>query len=261
MPDRILRDELLTSDRWLRLGGKDMAVGNARRLAFIACISTADTLGNMEATSTRLERLWRDFGIADDEAIEATLADFVRVDLARVYQDDDGKRFLHLPRYGQRLRYLGRLCPLSPWTSDEEKQELIKKSPGAHVVTTGRAPGANTVTTSESPARTGRSPDEVKRSEVIRREVKGEENDYARATSFGAIAASAGLQSKTVLENPSDPTPTPNTNGNGFDDWWLTIEGIKTKGKTLGMVARPGEEPRAFKDRIVRALQQRKATP
>jgi hypothetical protein len=69
MPDRILRDELLSSDRWLSLGGKDMDAGNARRLAFVACVLTADSLGNMEATSTRLERLWRDFGLTDDAAI------------------------------------------------------------------------------------------------------------------------------------------------------------------------------------------------
>src|SRR5260370_7814598 len=57
MPDRIIRDELLESERWLTL--KD----NADRLAYLALLLKTDTLGNFEAGEYRLLRLWRDFGI------------------------------------------------------------------------------------------------------------------------------------------------------------------------------------------------------
>jgi hypothetical protein len=61
------------------------------------------------------------------------------------------------------------------------------------------------------------------------------------------------------------------TNGNGkphgvtvdfiADDWWLTSSGIEAKGKELGLTPQYRETTRAFKDRIFKALQQRKATP
>jgi hypothetical protein len=64
------------------------------------------------------------------------------VDLIRRYEDD-GKPYLHIPRFRSRLRYLHRLYPISPWTTNEEKQRIRKNSPENH---------------SESPGRTGESP-------------------------------------------------------------------------------------------------------
>jgi hypothetical protein len=133
VPDRIIRDELLTSDRWISL--KD----NGDRLAFLACLLTVDTLGNMEASNGQLRRLWRDFGINTDQLIAKTLTELLEHDLARPY-DIEGKRFLHLPRFKQTRRWLGRICPLSPWTSNEDKQRVENYSHGAR---TAQAPSAH----------------------------------------------------------------------------------------------------------------------
>jgi len=140
MPDRIIRDELLESTKWLSL--KD----NADRLAYVALLLKADSLGNFSAEPQRLVRMWRDFGITTPELVAKTLMELSESDLIRLYEAD-GKTLLHIPRYRQRLRYLKRVFPISPWTTDEEKQRLEIKSPDSRLSVTGL------------------SPDEVKRSE------------------------------------------------------------------------------------------------
>ena len=143
MPDRIIRDELLESEKWLSL--KD----NADRLAFIALLLKADSLGNFSAEPFRLMRLWRDFGINTISLVAKTLCELSDHDLVRPYQVSD-KQLLHIPRFRQRLRYLSesRNFPISPWTTDEQKQILAKNSPDSHLSVTRH------------------SPPEVKRSEV-----------------------------------------------------------------------------------------------
>ena len=122
MPDRIIRDELLESERWLSL--KD----NADRLAYISLLLKADALGNFSAEPFRLMRLWRDFGINTDSLVAKTLTELTNHDLIRLYQVC-AKEFLHIPRFGQRLRHVKRIFPLSPWTTDQEKQTLADNSP------------------------------------------------------------------------------------------------------------------------------------
>ncbi len=113
MPDRIIRDELLESERFL-----DPSLTNDDRMAWIAVALKADALGNLEGAPGALKRLWGRFDIT---AIDQTIAKLIAVDLLRTYEADS-KRYLHLPRYKQHLRYVSRICPLSPWTTDEEKQ-------------------------------------------------------------------------------------------------------------------------------------------
>ena len=122
MPDRIVRDELLESEKWLSL--KD----NADRLAFIALLLKADSLGNFSAEPFRLMRLWRDFGINTVLLVAKTMSELADHDLVRPYQVGD-KLLLHIPRFGQRLRHLTRVYPPSPWTTDEQKQLVMNNSP------------------------------------------------------------------------------------------------------------------------------------
>lgn len=134
MPDRIVRDELLESDRWLNVPR------NTHRLAFVCLLLQADALGNMEGSDGRLWRLWRDTLKLDARtAIAEILEALLSQDLIRLYEVD-GKRLIHIPRYRQRLRYLGSVSPPSPWTTEDQKQRLEKRSPGASQVVTGRAP-------------------------------------------------------------------------------------------------------------------------
>lgn len=123
MPDRILRDELLNSDRFLALKR------NTHRLAFVCLLLTCDSLGNLEATDGQLWRLWREpLALQERVVIPEILGALVDVDLIRVYEAD-GKRYIHVPRTRFRLRFLTRICPLSPWTTEEQKQRLKINSP------------------------------------------------------------------------------------------------------------------------------------
>lgn len=133
MPDRIIRDEILESSRWLSL--KD----NSDRLAFIAILLHADSLGNFPAEQYRLLRMWRDFGIQSLDLVAKTLSELVDHDLIRLYEVGE-ETFLHVPRFGQSMRYIRDIYPLSPWTTNEEKQRLTNKSHGDHTVTTTCAP-------------------------------------------------------------------------------------------------------------------------
>ena len=170
MPDRILRDELLQSERWLQLAR------NTHRLAFVCLIPAADALGNMEASDGRLWRLWRDPLRLDERvAIAEILEALVAADLIRLYEVE-GKRYLHVPRSRQRLRYLGRLFPPSPWTTTEEKQRL-------DISFTGSTPDRHRARTGLSPAEVKRSEVEVKRSEEKKPvEVKGRSGGGTRRT-------------------------------------------------------------------------------
>lgn len=137
MADRIVRDELLESTRWLDLPR------NSHRLAFVCLLLDADTLGNLEAEDGHLWRLWRDpLGLDDRRAIAEILEALVAVDLIRIYPHE-GKRYAHIPRFRQRLRYLGRIAPPSPWTTAPQIQLLAKNSPGDHQAVTGRSPDSH----------------------------------------------------------------------------------------------------------------------
>lgn len=125
MPDRIIRDEILESERWLSL--KD----NADRLAYIALLLKADPLGNFTAEHYRLMRMWRDFGINTLQLVAKTISELSDHDLIRLYEVGD-KKLLHIPRFNAYSRYLTRIYPLSPWTTDQQKQLLAKNSHGAH---------------------------------------------------------------------------------------------------------------------------------
>lgn len=133
MPDRVIRDELLSSERWLSL--KD----NSDRLAFVVLLLSSDALGNLEAGEFRLLRIWRDFGINTVPLVNKVLSELADCDLVRIYNADE-KRYLHIPRYRQELRYLKRHFPLSPWTTDAQKQAIAKNSRRANDV---QAPSAH----------------------------------------------------------------------------------------------------------------------
>lgn len=126
MPNRILRAELIESEPWLAL--KD----NADRAAWIACVLTVDTFGDMPAGPQRLVRLWRPYGIDTPEKAAKCFGDLVDVDLTRRYTADS-KPYLHIPRFRQSCRWLGHVWPLSPWATNEEKQRFDKKTHAEHM--------------------------------------------------------------------------------------------------------------------------------
>jgi len=125
MPDRVLRSGLFTSEAWLSLKNND------DRVCWIVLFGNADVFGNQPAGPHRLVHIWRHTGIDSPEKAAKVLLELGDADLVRVYEIE-GKRYVHIPRYAQRLRYLGKFCPLSQWNTDEEKQRVTKKSPEHH---------------------------------------------------------------------------------------------------------------------------------
>ncbi|MFM7008397.1 MAG: hypothetical protein ACKO0Z_03575, partial [Betaproteobacteria bacterium] len=123
MPDRLIRDEILESERWVAL--KD----NADRLAYIALLLRVDDYGNFSAERFRLMRLWRDFGITTTELVSKTLAELIDHELIGLYEVEK-KPFLHVMRFKNMRRYWSRKYPHSPFdeqVKNETKQEHTKK--------------------------------------------------------------------------------------------------------------------------------------
>lgn len=129
MSDRILRCfGLLTSEAWL-----NTTLSNDARVCWLAAFATVDTFGNMTAGPHRLVHLWRPYRVEQPAQAEAILAELARVDLSRLYAVE-GKRYLHIPRFRQSVRWLGRLNPLSPWTTSEEIERLKLNPRAVHLL-------------------------------------------------------------------------------------------------------------------------------
>ena len=121
MPQRIIRESLLYSDRFLDLPS------NCERMAFLALLLRADDRGNLEATDGGLHRMWRDFEVDTVKDSLAILEHLTTAELVKVYEVD-GKRFIHIPRFQQKLRSYKSQVPLPPWQENEIKQSDSKKS-------------------------------------------------------------------------------------------------------------------------------------
>lgn len=154
MPDRIIRAELLTSEAWLSLKNND------DRVCWLVLFLNADTFGNQPAGPYRIIHLCRHAGIDTPEKAAKVLTELADADLIRCYQAD-GKPYVHIPRYNQSRRFLGRLWPVPDWSTNEEKQAFTNKSQVNHKrpqVTHGEPPegvgvgvGVKTKTTTRVP--------------------------------------------------------------------------------------------------------------
>lgn len=124
MPDRVIRDELLLSVRWLDLPT------DTHRLIYENLILIADDYGNVEGGPRRLFRWMHSFTQvkAEADAIKV-MSDLQDADMVRRYEVD-GKEFWHLPRFKNSRWYWRRSYPQSPFSDDvtnEEKQRDGKK--------------------------------------------------------------------------------------------------------------------------------------
>lgn len=146
----MIREALLNSERFLGLSD------NTARVCFVACMLTADDRGNLEGGPGHLVRLWRDFGVDSTEKAAAIGQSLSDQDLIRFYESGD-KRYVHIPRFGQRKRHLVHACPESQWCKDEQKQAAKQEK--------------DRRTSGERQASVRRTTVEGKRSEEKRREV------------------------------------------------------------------------------------------
>lgn len=225
MPDRVIRDELLQSPRFLAL--KD----NADRLAYIALLLSADDLGNFDADLFRLTRMWRDFGISTRELAAKTLAELADTDLVRVYSVD-GKQYVHIPRYRQRLRYTVGKFPRPPAEVDTCKISTLQEKRQTAV-----RPKTDHGQTADG-----------------RREVKRSEEKYtlARARPQPVDNSAVGKSKPNGDKSPERPKPQGQPIAGG--QWWRTPEGIEQQARALQITAKPGESHRELKDRVFAAI-------
>lgn len=148
MPNRVIREELLESERWADLDD------NCDRCCYLALLLKADDCGNVEAGKARLGRLWSLYlSGAKPELVINHLED---VGLVRAYEVDE-KQYLHVPRFRQFIRHVRRKNPASPWDDAVQIQAVAEK------------------TQCERSADATRTRPEVKRSEVKGSEVKRSE--------------------------------------------------------------------------------------
>lgn len=134
MADRIVRDEIWLSERFLDLPT------DAARLAFFRFLSAIDDFGNMEGGQRRLFRMLATCTqIKTLDASTATIDALMQADLLRRYTVDD-REFFHLPRFKSHRQYLSRMCPPSPWCDPTaelgKEQRVINKGLAKNMVTT-----------------------------------------------------------------------------------------------------------------------------
>jgi hypothetical protein len=210
MPDRVIRDELLRSHRYRTL------TSDTVRMLFMHLLLCVDALGNGEATTTAVcDAIGRP---VDDPTVSKWLAELADCDLIRVYVVD-GKRYLHIPRFRQRLRYLKGKHPRPPKEVEcREIRELLQKV---------RLQSDHSQTTV--------------RQEEKRSEEKINIGSVEPVDNFAEMA--------TVTHELASKLKT-----NGNSQWWRTAEGIAAKGRAIGVPARPGETLDAYKARLFDAI-------
>ncbi len=106
MPARIIRDELLTSERYWSVGIE------AQRL-FVHLLLNADALGRFSGKNYTIRAGCYPGHAIDPKLVEKLLQDLSDADLIRIYEAD-GERYLFIPRYRQRLRAKTSYYPQPP---------------------------------------------------------------------------------------------------------------------------------------------------
>lgn len=115
MPSRLIRDEMLESERVQTLPA------DARWL-FVAVMLSADDVGLVELSTFKLHRK---AGL-DVRVVEKLLPLLIDADLLRAYQVD-GKTYGFIPRFGQRLQIKRAKCPLPPDSIASDDADGLRK--------------------------------------------------------------------------------------------------------------------------------------
>jgi hypothetical protein len=119
MPDRIVRDELLTSERYWSVSIE------AQRL-FVHLLLSVDDMGRFSGKNFTIRSACFPGQSVAPEKVEKMLTELHDEDLVRLYSVG-GERFVFIPRFGQRLRYKNSKFPEPPKEIndiEEEKSDL-----------------------------------------------------------------------------------------------------------------------------------------
>lgn len=125
MPDRIIRDELLTSERY-------WSVSDESRLLYIHLLLCADDTARYTGQNFSLRTKCFAGRTMEAERMECLLAELVSRDLIRLYEVAS-ERFVFIPRYRQRLRFTNSRFPAPPIEVSDlslEKSDLSQTRDG-----------------------------------------------------------------------------------------------------------------------------------
>jgi hypothetical protein len=259
MPDRILRDEILESDRWLGLPSAD------DRLVYIALLLRCDDFGNLEGGLSRLFRFVERFtSIKSAEHTALTLLHLVDADLIRRYEVD-GRELYHIPRFRPHQQYLTRKMPASPWDSERKlgKHKRIEIRGLAKEYQQSTQDNIDVNVTSQL-----RNMDVAEGVGVgVGVGVKHVSNSGLREPSR-ARAREQGHTAPTAIKKIEDQTPTPLTPQTPaaspapfqtvVDAWWKSTAGVNATANTLGLTQAVNEDDAAFRDRVYAAVEESK---
>lgn len=220
MPDRIVRDEILDSDRYLGLSSDSL------RTLFVHFLLVADDLGNSEASGPFIRRRLLGGAQTPDETIAKMLAELQDVDLIRTYFEG-AKRYVHIPRFRQRLRSFKRVNPRPPTGIECKEIKAI-----ADKLSDNRQTDAGQMTdTCQSLAGEGR------------KEVKEGRNARAGASPVDNSAPKVNGGRNIAQRSKAKPAP-----GVTFAQ-----AAIEATAKALGLKPHPGETAEAYADRVKQA--------
>lgn len=121
MPNRVIRDEILESARWLDLPT------DTHRVVFIALVLRADDYGNFEGGPRRLFRFMHSFSqVKTDSDSVKLMSDLQDADLVLRYEVQ-GMEYWHIPRFENKRQYWARRVPKSPYHEEQIPEKQIHR--------------------------------------------------------------------------------------------------------------------------------------
>lgn len=276
MSNRIIRESLRRSERFLKLPT------NLARMSFVFVLLDADDLGNFEAQPADLARLWREISEATAtngdpvmtvDVAEEILETLCRVDLVRLYVASNGKRYGHVPRFKQRVRFVKNGCPRPPENISSNENNILLPEKTVYSPTTVSLfpPVDNSETEKRAhtnqidrdrnkindvvPEKTVYSPTVVSRSEVKRsEELQNREVPRAHARPDAINPAPAIPITSAIGKTVESLTP----HKRKAASWVRTKRDVAATAKTCGIQRREGESDIDFRDRVFEAARGRK---
>jgi|SRR6516162_104220 hypothetical protein len=218
MPDRYIRDELLSSARF-------WSVSSQAQVLFLACMLLADDAARLSAAPLAL-RLRGMAGTVDDARLGELLRELTHADLVRTYSVAGRGDFLFIPRFRQRKRYVaGSKHPPPP----KEISDIDDKSQ----------------------TQVGPKPDSSQTT------VRPKSDSSLRAGARGVgVGVGVPISPPSPSLPPPPPAKTAKPAGgkhpkvNGSPGWWKTDAGVMAHAVELGVAPLPGETYAALKTRL-----------
>lgn len=258
MPDRIIRDELLNSERY-------WAVSMEAQRLFVHLMLCVDDTARYSGKNFTIRSACFPGQAVEPSKLEKQLLELVDVDLVRIYYVGD-ERFIFIPRFRQRLRFTKSKYPPPPQEindipseksdlsltqvspkpdSSRQKRREVKRSEEKRSKAEARA---SRLPSNWSPSEEVLAWSSKTRPELVMSTVVEEFRDYwlaeggqkARKVDWELAFRNWVRRQRAVAVPPKS----------GAGAWWTSEEATLAKAKELGMVAQGGEDWNSFRKRI-----------